>query len=95
MIGRLPSKFAGLGHRRERVVSHGHSPAAAAPGLGSYHTDGANLYRVVGHPGPSTDLPLIELEDCRSLEVMVLTNVDLNRARLHPVYAALDRDRDA
>jgi len=50
-----------------------------------YFTDGVNLYRFVGWVNRSVSAMLAELEDCRSLEVVVVSAEDLARSTLRPV----------
>jgi len=57
-------------------------PAASA---GRYLTDGVNLYRYVGLIANGDRHGL---EDCRTLEVTLLTNSDLDALPLRPVIAA-------
>ena len=57
-------------------------PAGSA---GRYLTDGVNLYRYLGLTENGN---CHGLEDCRTLEVTVLTNRDLNALLLRPVIAA-------
>lgn len=86
MSVRLHCKVAGLIHHGDRAA--GFTSADSMLEHGHYLTDGANLYRVLGHPGGAADGPLVELEDCRSLEIVVLASPDLRRAQLRPVYRA-------
>ena len=55
-----------------------------AGSAGRYLTDGINLYRYLGL---IADGNLHGLEDCRTLEVALLTNGDLDRLSLHRVIA--------
>ena len=64
------------------------SPGRPAPLRARYLTDGLNLYRIVGHVGRSVNDLLVELEDCRSLEILVVTVQELRRGRLRPVRVA-------
>ncbi len=50
-----------------------------------YFTDGANLYRFVGWVGRSIEAKLAELEDCRSLDILLIPAQELLRGTLQPV----------
>jgi len=50
-----------------------------------YLTDGVHLYRFIGWVGRSVQATLAELEDCRSLDVVLVTREDLVASRLRPV----------
>jgi hypothetical protein len=50
-----------------------------------YFTDGANLYRLVGWLSRSLEDKLAELEDCRSLDILLIPARELNCGRLQPV----------
>lgn len=68
--------------RRNRPVT---SASAALNPRVRYLTDGVNLYRVVDWGTGSMHTMLAELEDCRSLELLVVSAEDLIRAALAPV----------
>jgi hypothetical protein len=55
--------------------------------VGSYLTDGGVLLSIVGDLPQDPTLRLVE--DCRTLEVMVMTVHDLDVAGVRPVEAAL------
>jgi hypothetical protein len=48
---------------------------------GHYVTDGTRLLRIVGALGLPPHGGLLELEDCRSLEVLLVSAEDLRRLR--------------
>jgi hypothetical protein len=50
-----------------------------------YCTDGVNLYRFVGRVDRSLDATFAELEDCRSLDIVLVSVEDLARSALRPV----------
>jgi hypothetical protein len=50
-----------------------------------YYTDGENLYRFAGWLTRSDNAELALPEDCRSLELLLVTADDLARARLRPI----------
>ena len=54
--------------------------------LARYLTDGTHLYRFVGWVVRDR---LVEFEDCRSLELLVVTAEDLERSQLTPVACAV------
>ena len=65
------------------------SPTAQPAGMydvGSYLTDGGVLLSIVGNLPQSPALRLVE--DCRTLEVMIMTIRDLEVAGLQPVDAS-------
>jgi hypothetical protein len=47
-----------------------------------YLTDGVNLFRFVGWLGRSMGEKLAELEDCRSLDILLVPQHELERAAL-------------
>ena len=53
-----------------------------------YFTNGAALYRVVGWMHRPTEPALVELEDCASLHLALLTREDLAMMALRPVALA-------
>ena len=52
---------------------------------GAYLTDGAKLFRVAGIVSGSSGPKVIELEDCRTLEVGTYSEADLVALGLSPV----------
>lgn len=52
-----------------------------------YFTDEVNLYRFVGWVGRPADAMLAALEDCRSLELVLVGADHLSRSALRPVLA--------
>jgi hypothetical protein len=60
----------------------------AAPGQHRYFTDGVHLYRLVCWLNRPVGPRLAELEDCRSLDCMIVTSDDLVRLPLRPVLVA-------
>jgi hypothetical protein len=54
----------------------------------SYLTDGVNLYRVTGWMNRSAHAIFAELEDCRTLELVLVRAEHLARSALRPVIAA-------
>jgi len=54
----------------------------------SYFTDGANLYRLIGWLSRRTEPALAELEDCRTLQCVLLERAALVRLRLRVVARA-------
>jgi hypothetical protein len=73
-------------------VSHPASEDRGGPSdhvaqAGGYLTDGIDLYRSLGAItlGPS---PMVGLENCRSLDVVLIAVDDLHRRRLRPVTPA-------
>jgi len=66
----------------------------AAPGdlfastdVGSYFTDGTNLYRLLG-PISAQHEDLVGIENCRSLDVMLMPAAELRHHRLRLVAGA-------
>ena len=57
-------------------------------GAGSYMTDGLDLYRLLG-PLEAAGIPedLVAIEDCHSLDVVVVEAGELARWQLRPVIA--------
>ena len=55
-----------------------------------YLTDGVNLYRFLGAVADGTD-QLVALENCRSLDVMLLPIRELHARRLRTVTPASDQ----
>lgn len=51
----------------------------------AYFTDGVNLYRFVGWIDRSVNAMFAELEDCRSLDIVLVSVEDLARSVLRPV----------
>lgn len=76
---------------RDRIVPrrlrarHSLSASLAAIARYRYFTDGTNLYRFIAW-GSGQDFA--ELEDCRSLELLVVTARELLSQRLRPVAPA-------
>lgn len=50
-----------------------------------YLTDGTNLYRFVGWVSRSVETKFGELEDCRSLNILLVSAQELNGGNLRPV----------
>jgi hypothetical protein len=55
------------------------------PQAARYLTDGSNLYRIVDGLGSSFGDTVIGLEDCRTLEVILIALEDLRTLGLRPV----------
>ncbi len=53
-----------------------------------YVTDGVNLYRVVCWLSRPVGSRMVELEDCRSLDCVLVTHEDLTAGGLRPVVVA-------
>lgn len=53
-----------------------------------YFTDGVRLYRLVCWVSRSVNAKLAALEDCRSLEIVLIRGEDLARGALRPVLPA-------
>jgi hypothetical protein len=53
-----------------------------------YLTDGTNLYRVVDALRSPRGRPVVGIEDCRSLELILLPADELRALRLRPVRPA-------
>ena len=76
--------------RRLAVSSRGRrkmkaeQPTSAPPG-DRYLTDGASLFRVAGTLIDTNDEALLELEDCRTLELILLPAARVAGLGLHPV----------
>lgn len=90
MLAKLSARMSRLvaggeqrGHERAR------SSVESMLSHGRYITDGLNLYRVIGRIGPSSDASLLELEDCRSLELVVIPITQLRAMHVRPVEVAL------
>ena len=85
MFGQLRA----LGAKRS---SAGDAPPAVRVGVereaGRYLTDGINLYRVVDALRGSRGRPVVGVEDCRSLELILLPADELRELRLRPVRPA-------
>ena len=64
------------------VVRPIRSRSKQAPAMARYLTDGKNLYRFVGWIARGR---LAELEDCRSLDLLVMPARDLRATGLSPV----------
>jgi hypothetical protein len=62
------------------------SPRADDGRPGSYLTDGTRLFRLLGR-FPGGDRGLAGLEDCRSLELVLLPAEELRQLSLRPVVA--------
>jgi hypothetical protein len=56
-------------------------------GAGVYLTDGIELYRSLGAIGPGP-CQMIGLENCRSLDVVLIAVDEVHRRRLRPVRSA-------
>jgi len=76
---RTPARLRGWLRRTERTER----PFSYAPHR--YMTDGVHLYRFVGWVDRSVKVVFAELEDCRSLEVLLVSAEDLARSALRPV----------
>lgn len=61
-----------LGFPRWRRHKSQHEHSTSVPASGTYLTDGASLFRVAGTLIDLDDDPLVELEDCRTLELLLL-----------------------
>ncbi len=55
---------------------------------GGYLTDGINLYRVVDALRGSRGQPVVGVEDCRSLELILLPADEFRALRLRPIRPA-------
>jgi hypothetical protein len=72
-------------HIAEDVAALAHDDGEA----GRYLTDGVDLYRVLG----PLDLPggpgaMVGIEDCRTLELVLVTPTELDSWHMRPVLAA-------
>lgn len=76
---------------KNRAASEAPAPPFELDAPGGYLTDGLNLYRFIGWVGGSMHAALAELEDCRSLDVVLVRAEELRRARLRPVFASPSR----
>jgi hypothetical protein len=76
---------------RRQPVEYGPEPPA-----GTYLTDGRSLFRVqhkiTDAEGLHLQEPLLELEDCRTLELILCSASALERLGLRPVTPAAGRD---
>jgi hypothetical protein len=61
----------------------------------SYLTDGVTLYRFEGWVDRSPDARFAELEDCRSLDIVLVSAEELARSVLRPVAIAVARSLPA
>jgi hypothetical protein len=66
-------------------------PASETITASRYFTDGVNLYRFVGWISRSVNAKLAELEDCRSLAIVLVRAEELTRSTLRPVSTAVGR----
>ena len=73
-----------------RAVADAGSVADHAGQSSRYLTDGVNLYRFLGAVADGTD-QLVALENCRSLDVMLLPIRELHARRLRTVTPASDQ----
>lgn len=76
---------------KKRAANEAPAPPIEVDAPAGYLTDGVNLYRFIGWVGRSMQTALVELEDCRSLEVVLVRAEELGRARLRPVFAPPSR----
>jgi hypothetical protein len=71
------------------VTSTGQSERDAGDGARSpgarYFTDGVNLFRFVGWLSRTLEEKLAELEDCRSLDILLVTASELDGSALRQV----------
>lgn len=65
-------------------------PVTSVPEPSRYVTDGLNLFRLLGPVGDVVDGGVVPLEDCRSLDVVLLPVDDFLGATLRPVRPAAD-----
>jgi hypothetical protein len=54
----------------------------------NYFTDGVNLYRIIDVLRTASGHPVVGLEDCRSLEVVLITAEEMRAIRLRRVRPA-------
>ena len=76
-----------LGTQRSSAREAPHAVRVATEGA-RYLTDGINLYRVMDAPRDSRGHAVVGVEDCRSLELILLPADELRALRLRPVCPA-------
>lgn len=74
-------RLRGLGTQAQRKAERKQS----LPVDGTYLTDGASLFRVEGTLLDLNDNALVELEDCRTLDLILLPAARATGLRLRPV----------
>jgi hypothetical protein len=74
--------LASLPWRRQRMKN---GQPASVPPSDTYLTDGASLFRVAGTLIDLNDDALLKLEDCRTLELVLLPAGRATGLGLHPV----------
>ena len=80
-----PAQIAADLRIRSRTAPRTHVPRSDSGPPHCYFTDGVNLYRFVGWVNRSVNAMLAELEDCRSLDVLLVSAEDLGRSTLRPI----------
>jgi len=75
---------------RSRRTACTRPPRSDVGRVSRYLTDGVNLYRFVGWVDDSVD-SMVALEDCRSLDVVLVSSAELTAGTLRAVSVPLER----